>query len=419
MLRAVAQRWNQPLSERRFLIAAGSRAEARRLAPVIRTLRTRGLTAHGLDEVCVCAAGDDPQGVREALELLDISVDCHLSVEGVNQSLDALRARLLNSFESVFAQVKPQWLLVAGDTMMTGMASLAAYYAGIHVARVDAGHTTSTAGDELQPDEIYRQLVDLFSSVHFTETEWSKERLIHEGVLAENIVVTGNTGVDALYESCLRLNLPLGPMSSRSSGVTRVLVSVGHRSLPDGSAGEICRAIGNLAVLVPGLYEFTWPLPPGPEASEAVHKILGRVPGVRLTPPAGYEEFLRHLSHCDFVLTDSPDLLEEAPSLGKPVLLLGAAGQRNEAIRTGVAIPVTPDSKSIQVAVRGLARKLSTRHGQITNPYGDGKASARIADFFEGRRILEFGHTALPRLTDSNDGTLRIADPVTRWRLES
>ncbi len=413
MLHTVVQQWHNTAARCKYLIVVGSTSESRSLAPLVRTLRAQpGAVGAGVQ---VCVAGERPDWAREALQILGVTVDMELNVAGRQESLEETRTRMIKGFGKILAEVKPEWVVVQGDSATAAMASIAAYYAQIPVARVDGGtplqdvHTR----DESHPETLHRLIASLFASVHFAETSLSKEGLVREGVPEESIVVTGNTSVDAMHETCALLGLPLGSAPVRSSGVVHVFVVAEMPETLADHLADLCRAIRHLATSVPGLYQFVWPVHADARGLKLVNDLLDRVPGVLLCGPVKYEKFLRNLSECDLVLTDLEDVQEEAPSLGKPVLLMKQATERPEALRAGITTLTGTDARSIEAGIRTLARKLSVRHGSITNPYGDGKATIRMLDFFEGRRVLEFGRTALPRLLPSADAmpSRRLANP--------
>ncbi len=403
MLHVVAQQWRPAIIKCRYLVVIGTPTEARKLAPVIRTLRSEYQSS---DAVRVCVAGGRPERIREALAILKVSADLELTIPVNEVSIDETRAGMITAFGKLLLGIKPEWMLVQGDSMTVAMASMAAYYAHIPVAHLDGGtplHDFRT-GDESDPEVLHRRIASLFASVHFADTALSKELLVRDGVPEQYVLVTGNPGVDTMHETCTALGLHVGAASARASGVVHVLVVAEMPDTIRHGLPDLCNAIRNLARSVPGLYQFVWPVVGDAASVQTVNDLLDHVPGVLLSGPAGYEQYLRLLNGCDLVLTDVEDVQEEAPSLGKPVLLMQSSIARPEAQRNGITTLTGSDAASIQTGVRTLARKLSVRHGSITNPYGDGRASSRIVDFFEGRQVLEFGRTALPRL-------LRVEEP--------
>lgn len=358
------------------------------MAPVIRELRARAVVAGHAEEVLVCTAGEDPTGTREVLHRLDVPADEHADISARTRHA---HTRGPNSLEALFAETKPEWLIVQGDSPLINMASLAAFFAGARIANLDSGLRPWQEEGLLAPEEWNSRLVAAYASMHLVTSERAKEALLRVGVPEEHVLVTGNTEIDELYRDCARLGLRLGPSSSRSAGVVRILIATERQEDLEQGVGQICRAVRTLSLSVPGLYEFLWPLQSHAKSTGSVRHLLAGLPNVVLPGPDTADRTLRHLSQCDLVITDSDRIEAEAPSFGKPVLVLRETTERPEGVRDGTAMLVGLESARIQAGVRTMARKLSSRHRQITSPYGDGKASGRIADFFEDREVLEFG----------------------------
>jgi UDP-N-acetylglucosamine 2-epimerase (non-hydrolysing) len=259
-------------------------------------------------------------------------------------------------------------------------------------------------------------MVGIVASMHFAATEASKKNLIREGVLESAIRVTGNTGIDALHLHCNRIGLPLASprraLGSESGEETeprtlrpvRVLVTAHRRENLDAGIHDICQAIKDLTQSHPDRFHFVWPLHPNPRVSDLARRYLTGVRDVTLTAAVGYDRLLSLLSQCDLVVTDSGGLQEEAPSFGKPVLILRDATERPEGVWAGVARLVGTDSAKIFTAVEELSAQVEAEYlrrrqfdiapAAPANPYGDGFASARIADYFSGLPVREFGYTS-------------------------
>lgn len=418
MLHDVASNWKTPFPSKRILVAIGTRPEAIKLAPVVRELQTRIGTLGGPTDVLVCATGQHQDMVEEALAAFGVEVDVNLDVMTPDQSLAAVSSRVLSRFEQVILDFKPDWVVVQGDTSTTAMAGLASFYAGVRVAHVEAGLRTHDLGQPF-PEEFNRRMVGIFAHIHFAATDWAKSNLLREGVAEEDIVVTGNTGIDALRTNCNRLGLKLERPRPQRSGPIRVLVTAHRReNLEDGIA-NICEAIAALVTKDPGKYVFLWPVHPNPRVHEIAKAYLWDHRDVILTAPAKYDELLGYLDKCDIVLTDSGGLQEEAPSFGKPVLILRDKTERPEGVRAGMAWLVGTDRMRIQRAIEQLAEQIAEHRSPRTpyNPYGDGYASARIADFFAAKPIQEFGtfleRDELPRRMPV------VAHPAARYKTVS
>ena len=392
MLHDVASQWKTPFPSKRILVAIGTRPEAIKLAPLVRELQTRIGTRGGPSEILVCATCQHQDMVEEALAAFGVEVDINLDVITPDQTLAAVSSRVLARFEQVIADFEPDWVVVQGDTATTAMAGLAAFYAGVRVAHVEAGLRTHDMQQPF-PEEFNRRMVGLFANIHFAATDSAKKNLLREGVAEEDIVVTGNTGIDALRTNCSRLGIKLERPRTQHSGPIRVLVTAHRRENREDGIANICEAIANLVTQNPGKYVFLWPVHPNPRVTEIAKAYLWEHRDVILTAPATYDELLGYIDQCDIVLTDSGGLQEEAPSFGKPVLILRDKTERPEGLRAGMAWLVGTDRVRIQSAIEQLAAQIAEQRSLRTpyNPYGDGYASARIADYFGGKPVHEFG----------------------------
>lgn len=401
MLHSVASRWTSDTQRPRFVVAVGTRPEAIKLAPVIAELRARAAAAQQADPVFVCATGQHAEAVRDALAMYGIALDRDLGLLTPGQSLSSLSARVLSGFEAVLNHVRPEWVIVQGDTATTAMAGLAAFYAGIKVAHVEAGLRTNDLENPF-PEEFNRRMVGIFASIHFAATQAAKHNLLREGVPGSKICVTGNTGIDALMRNAERLQLPLGESSRTAAAAPtepppserplRILITAHRRENQEHGIENLCLSVKELAAQHPGHYQFVWPLHPNPQIGELVRRHLSQTPGVTLTAPASYDRLLRLLHRCDLILTDSGGIQEEAPSFGKPVLILRETTERPEGVDAGVAWLVGNDPTRIVAFVERLTRRIDADEAFPTaNPYGDGRAAHRIADFFANRPVQEFG----------------------------
>jgi adsorption protein B len=393
------------LLHKRFLVVIGTRPEAIKLAPVIAELRARAQAENRPDDVFVCTTGQHREIVLEPLALFHINPDLDLNLMQPGATLAEISARVLEHFSHVLEQVKPEWVVVQGDTATTAMAALAAFYAKVKVAHVEAGLRTHDLQNPF-PEEANRRMVGIVAAMHFAATDASRKNLLREGVSETSIRVTGNTGIDALRLHCGRLGLSLDDANVSTPGPVRVLVTAHRRENLESGIESICQAIRTLATLYPDRFHFVWPLHPNPKVSQLAQTALAGLRDVTLTPAVSYDRLLALLAQCDLVLTDSGGLQEEAPSFGKPVLILREATERPEGVWAGVARLVGTDANHIQTALEDAAvtieaqkiRNLSTDiHPAIpANPYGDGHASTRIADFFLDRPVQEFVHHAAP-----------------------
>ena len=417
MLRAASLPLTRPSHPVRFLIVIGTRPEAIKLAPVVAELRARAIRAGRPDDVFVCVTGQHGAMVAEPLALFGITPDLDLNLMRAGQTLAALGARVLESLAEVLVILQPEWTIVQGDTATTAMAATAAFYAGIKVAHVEAGLRTHDLQNPF-PEEANRRMVSIVSSMHFAATEAARRNLLREGILESAIKVTGNTGIDALRFHCDRLGISLrapsmggpAPKSTIDSqfapgNPVRILVTAHRRENLESGIFDICHAIRALVDANPDRFHFVWPLHPNPKVADLARRHLAGLRDVTLTPAVGYDRLLALLSQCDIVLTDSGGLQEEAPSFGKQVLILREATERPEGVWAGIARLVGTDparikqaleETALQVEADGTCADPDAAPKPSTNPYGDGRAASRIADFFSNLPVHEFVYTRAP-----------------------
>lgn len=351
----------------RILVVYGTRPEAIKMAPVVQALRRRQRC-----QLVVCAAAQHREMLDQMEAVLELRPDLDLHLMSPDQSLNDLTSRAVAAFDRVLAEVQPDWVLVQGDTTSAMTAGLAAFHRRIRVGHVEAGLRT---GDLTKPfpEEANRRILDLFADALFAPTEHSRQVLLDEGVPEERIHLTGNTVVDSLYAVARRLD---GEVTADDE----VLVTVHRRESFGEPLLEIFSAIRDLAHEFPHL-RWIYPVHPNPRVKEPAHQILGGVPGVELKPPLDYLELVGRLRRCRFVLTDSGGLQEEAPSFGKPLLVLRDTTERPEGVEAGVARLVGTDRRRIVTEVRRLLGNPTEydRMARTASPYGDGAAADRIA----------------------------------------
>ena len=367
----------------RIAVFIGTRPEAIKLAPVIAALRE----AEDLEPVVV-STGQHRQMLDQIVEPFGISIDHDLAVMRPEQSLAELTARLLQRVDRVLARVAPAMALVQGDTTTVLGAALACFYAKVPVGHVEAGLRTGSI-DAPFPEELNRSVVTRLASLHFAPTQRAREQLLREGVAAERIVVTGNTGVDALQAELERQRDP-DVQASLARGfavsiapdwdrVPYVLVTAHRFENFQADGRHVCDALQQLSVLFP-TRRFIYPVHLNPRVREPVYARLGRLPNIRLIPPTDYREFVALLRGCRAVLTDSGGVQEEAPVLGKPVLVMRDATERPEGIEVGAARLVGTDAAAIVDAVGEVLSGDPSRPVDAKHLYGDGRASGRIVD---------------------------------------
>ena len=369
-------------SPRRISLIFGTRPEAVKLCPLIHALeRHSDLVPH------VCVTGQHRELLDQVLEAFDVVPDVNLSLMQPDQTLASLSARAIASCDQYLADVKPDLVVVQGDTATVFCAALASFYRRIPVAHVEAGLRTWN-NDSPFPEEINRVLTTRLASCHFAPTEQAKANLLRDGVAEETVFVTGNTVIDALHLAVERVRhqppvIPDLPEDflSRMSDRRTVLVTAHRRENFGAGFESLCRGIAELAYDFPDV-DFVYPVHLNPNVREPVNRILSGKPNVRLIKPLGYLPFVAVLERCDLVLTDSGGVQEEAPSLGKPVLVMRDTTERPEAVAMGTVRLVGTDSQTI---IERVSELLLDRHAYDTmsravNPYGDGRAVARIVD---------------------------------------
>jgi UDP-N-acetylglucosamine 2-epimerase (non-hydrolysing) len=347
----------------------------------------------------------------QVLQIFEIQPDIDLNLMVPNQSLATLTARCIQELDDCLARELPDLVLVQGDTTTVFCASLAAFYRKTAVAHLEAGLRT---GDMMAPwpEEANRVLTSRLAALHFAPTESARENLLREGVCGADITVTGNTVIDALFLTLERLKshplaisgLPdfLQPRFADSPNMPRVVLITGHRRESYGTGFEnICRSIGSLAQRFPDVH-FVYPVHLNPNVREPVMRILGAgrstpagASNIHLIEPLSYLAFVWLMNRSTLILTDSGGVQEEAPSLGKPVLVMRDRTERPEAVRVGTARVVGSDRERIVSEVSRLLTDPAAYHemSRSHNPYGDGHAAERVVracrNYFERRGRLD------------------------------
>ena len=366
-------------SSPKILIIFGTRPEAIKLCPLVTALRTHAATAPM--ETVVCVTAQHRQMLDQVLGAFEITPDFDLDMMKPGQSLTSLTARLLSGLEDVFSKVNPALAIVQGDTTTTLAGALAAFYARVPIAHVEAGLRTF----DLQapfPEEMNRVLTGRLAALHFPATEWAADNLVREGVAQDTIHVTGNTGIDAVL--AIRNAIEGGRYTGLSlpmDGTKKLILVTAHRreSFGEGFV-HICQALAELSAR-PDV-QIIWPVHPNPNVQSAVDIWLRGKSNVTLTEPLDYLPFVDLMRRAYLLITDSGGIQEEGPSLGKPILVLRDKTERPEAVHAGTVKLVGTDSARIVREASTLLDNLDEyqRMALLHNPYGDGKACARIAE---------------------------------------
>ena len=358
--------------KKKILCMVGTRPEVIKMAPVILALRRAPWAV-----VRVCATAQHRELLDEALTIFGIVPDVDLDAMRPNQNLPDLTALLLSGIDKVLALEKPDVVLAQGDTTTVLCTALACFYRHIPFAHVEGGLRTGNLSMPF-PEEMNRIVAGRLATIHFAPTEAAKTNLLAEGITPEAVHVTGNTVIDALLWTAAQqpdhgLQLPAGK---------RLILLTAHRRENFGNPmREIFRAVRTLTQLHPDVH-FIYPVHPNPNVSGLAHEILGNDSNVTLCPPLDYRKLVGLLCAVEFVLTDSGGIQEEAPTLGKPVLVLRAETERPEAVEAGLAKLVGTNCDAIVAAATELLSDPVVYHRMScgTSPYGDGRAAERIVE---------------------------------------
>jgi UDP-N-acetylglucosamine 2-epimerase (non-hydrolysing) len=368
---------------KRIAVFMGTRPEAIKMAPVVAALRD----AEGLEPI-VISTGQHREMLQQVIDLFGIKVDAELAAMEPSQSLAGLTARLVERIDRALAELTPDMVLVQGDTTTVLCAALASFYRRIPIGHIEAGLRTGTI-DSPFPEEANRRLTSPLVSLHFAPTETARQALLAEQISDGRILVTGNTVIDALVMELRRQEQPSvrGTLQDEFAALLGsdwrkqpVVLVTGHRRENFGEGFEqICTALDELSRERPELL-IVYPVHLNPRVKEVVHARLGDRPNIRLVPPQPYAQFVALASACRLILTDSGGVQEEAPTLGKPVLVMRDTTERPEGVAAGAVKLVGPRADRIVAeSLRLLTDEAAyARMSQASNPYGDGHAAERI-----------------------------------------
>lgn len=364
------------------LCVFGTRPEAIKMAPVVRALE-----AHPLIRNSVCVTGQHEEMLTSVLDLFSIKPDYSLHLMEPDQSLANLTSRILQGMELVLKQVKPDIILVHGDTTTTLAASLSAYYNHIPVAHIEAGLRTGNIYKPW-PEEVNRKLTGALTALHFSPTEWARQNLLNEGVDSDSIFVTGNTVIDALNLMVAKLEANpalVQQLRERLPDVAphkKMILVTGHRRESFGDGFErICQALVILAKQFPEV-DIIYPVHLNPHVQGPVKSMLRGIANIHLIEPVDYLSFVYLMKSSYLILTDSGGVQEEAPSLGKPLLVMRDLTERPEALALDAMVLVGTDIEKIVNSVTRLLLDDAhyKRMSNGINPYGDGAAGKRIVE---------------------------------------
>lgn len=355
---------------KKILCVVGTRPEAIKMAPVIQALRKEPWV-----NLRVLATAQHRHLLDQVLNFFSIEPDIDLNIMRPNQALTTLTARLLLDLDDVLRSEKPDAVLVQGDTTTVMAVALACFYHHIPLGHVEAGLRTWRICNPF-PEEANRVITGKLARWHFVPTENSRQNLLREGVVAKNIFVTGNTVIDALLMvAAQNIELPIQIDSNK-----RLVLITAHRRENFGEPlRRICLAIQALAQRNPEV-EFLYPVHPNPNVTNPVNELLTNQANIHLSAPLDYVHFVSAIKRCYLILTDSGGIQEEAPALGKPVLVLRNETERPEAVEHGVAKLVGADNERIIEETQKLLDNTTAYQSMVKgiSPYGDGRAAGRI-----------------------------------------
>lgn len=382
----------------------GTRPDAVKMAPVV-----HALTSDDRFECITIATAQHREMLDEVLRLFEVAPVYDLQVMTEGQTLTDVTTRVLERMSSVLRDAKPDVVLVHGDTTTSTAAALASYYRKIPVGHVEAGLRTDTIYEPF-PEEMNRRLTGVIAQHHFAPTPLARQNLLREGKDPRSIVVTGNTVIDAFLwvHARLRAEDRFEPAVAGARSPARLIFVEAHRRENLGAPMEsICRALADVVRRHDDV-SIVWPVHPNPEVVEVVRRVLDGTPRVQLVQPMEYRKLVGAIGRAAIVATDSGGLQEEAPCLGKPVLVLRRVTERPEGVAAGTLELVGTDESTIVAALDRLLDDDAAyqRMARAANPYGDGKASERIAasllaTYRGGEASTEFDPTQPPTLPSS------------------
>ncbi len=373
----------------KILTVFGTRPEAIKMAPVVHALAAR--PDRLFSRVCVTA--QHRQMLDQVLRFFSVRPDFDLDVMTHGQSPTDVIGRVIDRFAPILRSERPDWVLVQGDTTTAMAAALAANYWDVRVGHIEAGLRTF---DKTQPfpEEINRVVITGVADLHFAPTALARANLLCEGVDESRVVITGNPGIDALYHTLATMNggIKDDPLDQLPEDSRIVLATAHRRESLGGPLESICRALRDIAARYRGRVKVVYPVHPNSKVSIVANKILGPASDVVLLEPLDYRTLVHVIRRCDLVLSDSGGIQEEAPALGKPVLVLREITERPEGVDAGAARLVGTDRKRIVEEASKLLddRRAYMAMAQPVDIYGDGRAAPRIVSALLGEMVSEW-----------------------------
>jgi UDP-N-acetylglucosamine 2-epimerase (non-hydrolysing) len=368
--------------KKKILVCFGTRPEAIKMCSLIHTLKTSNF------DVKVCVTAQHREMLDQVLDFFEILPDYDLNIMKSNQTLNALCGRIFISIDEVLLDANPDLVLVHGDTTTSSICAWAAFHKGIKVGHVEAGLRTYNKHAPF-PEEMNRQITAKLADYHFAPTKNSENNLLSENIHPKNILVTGNTVIDSLLWTTHKLekkftNSQIENLVAKIDFSKKIILVTGHRreNFGDGFL-NICKALANIATNAE--VEIIFPVHLNPNVQEPVMSLLSNYKNIYLIEPLDYPSFVWMMSKSYLIITDSGGVQEEAPSLGKPVLVMRDTTERPEAVQAGTVALVGTDHELISKKTFDLLNdsKLYEKMAKSYNPYGDGKACQRILEFIK------------------------------------
>ena len=371
---------------KKILVIFGTRPEAIKMAPLINEFKNNS------SFICkVCVTAQHREMLDQVLDFFDIVPDFDLNLMKPNQNLHNLTSNIIELLKPVFDEFKPHYSFVHGDTTTTMAASISSFYSGVKVCHVEAGLRTNNKLSPY-PEEINRQITSRICDYHFAPTQTSKNNLVKENISKDSILVTGNTVIDALLNSVQKVNdnpsFFVKKISAKLSDKEVVLVT-GHRRENHGDGFErICNALKTIAEDDENRF-IVYPVHLNPKVQEPVKRILSKIKNIILIDPLDYKDFIWLMNRSKIIITDSGGVQEEAPSLGKPVLVIRDTTERPEAVLAGTVLLVGTNEDLIVSKALDLLNNedIFTTMSKLHNPYGNGLASKKIVNFLKKLQI--------------------------------
>lgn len=372
---------------KKILIVFGTRPEAIKMAPLVKEFQKYP----NYFEVKVCVTAQHREMLDQVLEIFEIVPEYDLDIMKAGQDLYDVTANVLLGMRDILNEFSPNIVFVHGDTTTSFSAALACFYQKIPVIHIEAGLRTYDIYSPW-PEEANRQLTGKLVSYHFAPTSSAAQNLLAEGVKEENIIVTGNTVIDALFLTCTKIeNNPLLKNALVAQinlqfniDNAKIILVTGHRRENFGQGFiNICEALKKIALTNPDIH-IVYPVHLNPNVQKPVNEILGKVPNIHLIEPLSYQPFVYLMSRAYMIITDSGGVQEEAPSLGKPVLVMREITERPEAVKSGTVKLVGCNKDKIVQETQLLlnSQEEYSKMALAHNPYGDGKACQKIVEFF-------------------------------------